>query len=507
MENKRARLFGILLLLASFATASLFSFWITNPSVLDTDPSTYIVVVMLMLLLFIVFSYKEKLEFKYSKRNLPLALLVFLIYAVILSVLRVSLSYSFISYRLDGLMMPILLASFIILIYGFNGIRKLWIVLVYAAFASPLILIPVLNLNNAFANLNASIVYWFIRLFGISASKTGLTIFSTSGSSITISTTCVSIGTFVAFVLFLIPLAYLYDGKLAKKFYWVISGILLIVALNLLRMLTIALIWINYGITSAVNIFHLFAGQLIFYAAIIIMILIAGKYGLELGRKMRRQAKEKTKHRLNRDWRIATLACILIVLCILFLSYSYLDAAYAPALLFSGNGVNRTVADQYIFISLSGSVSNVVSLGTSPNGDLFSIKNLSDLNNSIFIIANATGKALPGRVDVVYEPKGPPLSHLLRNGITITTQVVESENNTLIINYFSVPHNLNGNWVSINYFLFKEYNGTFSSCKATGASSIADSFQSDIYNLIYSRNLSDNDVLCESYSIALGESK
>jgi hypothetical protein len=70
-----------------------------------------------------------------------------------------------------------------------------------------------------------------------------------------------------------------------------------------------------------------------------------------------------------------------------------------------------------------------------------------------------------------------------------------------------VPHNLNGNWVSINYFLFKEYNGTFSSCKATGASSIADSFQSDIYNLIYSRNLSDSDVLCESYSIALGESK
>jgi exosortase/archaeosortase family protein len=507
MENKKARLFGTLLLLASFAVASLFSFWITNPSILDTDPSTYIIVVMLMLLLFIVFSYKERLEFKYSKRNILWALLVFLLYVVILSVLRVSLSYAFISYRLDGLIFPVLIASFILLIYGFEGIRKLWPILVYAAFASPLILMPILSLNGAFANLNAALVYWFVKLAGVSASKAGLTISSAAGSSITISTTCVSIGTFIAFILFLIPLAYLYDGKAANKLYWVLIGVLLILVLNLFRMLLVTFIWAYYGIGSAVNTFHLFAGQLIFYAAIVAMILITGRFGLWLGRrtKTKKTDRKKREQKLDRNWHLIAILCIIMVSATLFLSYDYLNAVYAPPLLFSGNRISPATHQQ-IFLDLAGSAGNVVSLGITPNGDLFSIRNASDLNNSIFIIANATAKALPGRVNVAYNPEEETHSYLLRNGITITAQMAESGNNTLVVNYFSVPYNVSGSWVSVNYLVFKKFNGD-SSCKTSAPGSASGYFESYLYNFIFPGNLSNGGIICESYSIALGGNK
>ncbi len=60
------------------------------------------------------------------------------------------------------------------------------------------------------------------------------------------------------------------------------SGLVLLFVLNLLRMTLIAGLWIVSGPTAALSTIHLFAGILLFYLAIIVMMLVAGKFGLGL---------------------------------------------------------------------------------------------------------------------------------------------------------------------------------------------------------------------------------
>ena len=51
-------------------------------------------------------------------------------------------------------------------------------------------------------------------------------------------------GIFIALAFFLIPIAYLYDGKTKKKILWVASGLALLLVLNLVRMASISLAWL-----------------------------------------------------------------------------------------------------------------------------------------------------------------------------------------------------------------------------------------------------------------------
>ena len=179
---------------------------------------------MLMLFLFILFSAKEELEFKPSAKNTLCGIAIFAFYLMLLAYLRVSLSFSFLSYRIDAFLFPILLVSLIMPVFGVHGVRKLLPVIIYSVFACPLLLMPLLNLNAAFANINAGLVYGFVKGIGVPVSKASVMILSETGSGIAISTTCVSIGTFLALFMFLLPLAYLYAAEEADAL-WGASGV------------------------------------------------------------------------------------------------------------------------------------------------------------------------------------------------------------------------------------------------------------------------------------------
>ena len=334
--SRRAKILGIAIVLIAFLIVSFNSLSVTGLSVLDTDASTYIIVVMLMIFVFICFGAKADINFEYNKKNILYSGLVFLLYIVLLSFLRVALSFSFLSYRIDALLFPLPLLALILLIFGTSGAKKLLPLIIYAAFASPLILLPLLNLNGAFANLNAILVFNLIKALGAPVSRIGLMITAISGASITVSTTCVSIGTFAALVMFLIPVAYLYDGKKIMKFYWILSAFLLMLLLNVARMIFIALIWVFYGLNSAVNTFHLFAGQLIFYAIMVIMVLIASKYELFIPQSSKKKKTKRKAQSKSNDWRLAVPIAIAIIFAIIgfTINYGYSSSIYAPALLF-----------------------------------------------------------------------------------------------------------------------------------------------------------------------------
>lgn len=506
MADKRAKILGIAIIVTAFLIASFSSLSVTGLSILDTDASTYIIVVMLMLFVFMIFAAKEDINFEYSKRNIAYSVLIFLFYVLLLSYLRVAFSFAFLSYRIDALLFPLPLLAFIVMVFGTSGAKKLTPLIVYAAFASPLILLPILNLNGAFANLNARIIYDFINAVGVPVSRAGLVISTSLGSNITISTTCVSIGTFVAFVMFLIPLAYLYEGRLRSKLYWMVSGILLILLLNLIRMLSISLVWAFYGLNSAINTFHAFAGQLIFYIAIVLMVLFAYKYGLSVKSVKKGTAKHiKSFYKFKDDDILVPVIFIFVLAAIaLFLNSGYVNAVYAPALFFNKNSnISTGLLNQQILGSIENSDSAVLVLGTGPQGDLFLLgSNSPNADNSVYVITNFSYTPIPTRNLVGYQPLGRPSSYLLKNGVTITSQEAYSGNETFMVNYFSAPYNLSGSWVTVNYLMFDNASAPQSNCNLMGNEPDQYHIESYIYNILNMQSPVPIGIMCQSYLIA-----
>ena len=492
----------------AFFFASINSILVTNPSVTDTDPSTYIIVVMLMIFFFIIFSLKEDLKLNYKDKNLIYGVLVFIFYAMLLFYSRVSLSYLFQVFRVDALLFPLLLLSFILIIFGVEGAKRMRYVALFAIFASPVILLPLLEQNSIFANINATLVYGVLLLLGIPVAKAGLVITAPSSASITISTTCVSLGTFVALIMFLAPVAYLYYGSNKKRVFWIFSGFLLSVILNFIRMLTIAGVWAFEGLDSAVNVFHLFGGQLIFYLVIIFMVLLAGKFGMRI-KKIPKNAFADLELPGLKDSKLLRPIVIVIVLGILIFLFSlqYNSAAYVPVIFFNKNLSIDSVREFAITSKpLQNAHTFVIQLGKFEDNSLVYV--LLKNTTKTYVYTGIFPKPTIGRITVKYDSISNIHSFVLQNGITITSAVVRSENHSFIMNYFSLPYNQStDSYVSINYLLFRELNESelvpYCNNFSYNGLGIQNYIESVFYNTVRLQfNYSGLGFMCESYDVA-----
>jgi exosortase/archaeosortase family protein len=473
-------------------------------SVLDTDASTYVIVVMLMLFVFMLFSLKEDLRFEYEPRNIAYATAVFAVYLLLLAYSRAALSFAFQSYRIDALLFPVLLIAMITALFGLDGIKKMHYMVVYAVFASPLILLPALSLNNAFARVNAVIVYGLLKAVGIPVSNAGLVISAGNASSITISTTCVSLGIFVALVMFLLPVAYLYEGRAKSKALWLFSGCVLMLLLNILRMFGLSLIWVYYGIGAAANTFHAFAGQILFYIVIIVAVLLAYKYGLHVSKV--KKAKSKRGVRLQRSLVAPAALAVAFGVVAFFLSSQYGTAVYAPALFFNRNAsISNAAVDAAALKSVESAGANIVQLGPTQLGYLFALQGNST-NSSTYVIATPLPNLAYGEPFTGYNATGGVHTYLLRNGVALRSAIVISENVRFDVNYFALPYNFSGNYISMNYELLRRVeNASVPSCSAVNATSVGfpNYAESAIYNMMnLDFNYSNEGIMCESYRIA-----
>lgn len=500
---ERGRLVGISVLFAAFLVGAINSIGSTGLSVLDNDPATYIIVVMLMLFVFIAFSIKEKLKLEFKRKNIVFASLIFAAYILSISYLRVALSFAFASYRIDALLLPLLLIAMILALFGYDGIKRLKQVIVYSIFASPILLLQIISLNNAFANLNASFVYDALRAVGVQVAKSGLVITAPSTASITISTTCVSLGTFIALIMFLIPVAYLYNGEFKRKIIWILSAFVLMLVLNLLRMLTISLVWVNYGLGGAITTFHTFAGQLLFYAVIIVFLLIASKFGLSLRQKQDKRPLRAKAAKLNALIVPITSVIVFGVIAFLF-SVQYWGALYASPALFSTNATYASL-DPYVLSALTASGMNATYLGSTTSGQLFLLGSSRNASNATYAIVNGALRPIAGSATTAYNSIAGLHSYTLRNGVTASGATARSGNTTFDIAYFSLPFNVTGSYVSANVELFRRVASTATGCSIGGAQSLGafDYLQSGFYNILHGAfAVKDGMALCYAYKIA-----
>ncbi len=505
-KEQRLRFFGILVLFIAVLLNMASSIAITNFTISDSNPSSYIIVPMLMGLLLILFYAKDsKLNVNPKRKDILFAVLLFAVYIILLSYSRLALSYLFMTYRIDMLLMPLFIIAIISAIFGISSINRFKILIIYMLFSSPIILLPILNASSSFALFNANIVYSILRGIGIPVISNGIVITAPSNYSISIAKTCVDIGAFIALILFLIPVAYLYEGAAKKKLLWIIASIIIMLILNILRMIFIAIFWAYYGITSAIALVHLFIGPVLFYLVIIVMILLAGKFGLHL---QMANSKKKQKHQraVSKNnlaiWKLA-ITPILFGLIGLYFALPYLSAINAGYYTF-GQVTNPSypIFDRLVLGNLGNSRQNITQLPNIEYNTVYTIGSGKNSTNLIYTIVNQTNMPSQDPLGLIYNYSTSKSSILLNSGISYRSMIVYSNKREFYINFFSVPMNISNSTFSIRYGFFKEIQNNSIPCQYVANISTQNYIESYIYNLLNGNAGAQNSMLCPSLYVA-----
>ena len=505
-EEDAERIFQTVVIGVAFIVAAAASLAITNFTILDSDSSSYIIVTMLMGILFIFFTLKDKTPARKGEYGIIGAALAFMVYLVLLSYSKGLLSFAFLSYRADALLLPLLLLSIVTAVAGFKGIKRFAPVMAYLLFASPILLRSIIS-SNALASFSAGAVYAVLRVVGVHAVQLGQQIIAPSGQAITIASTCVPVGTFIAFIMLLVPVSYLYTGNLARKIAWLVTGFLLLFVLNLVRMALISLAWAYTGISGALTTFHTFGGSLIFYVALVVMLLAYGKFGLKLewGKNWRKRLKLAFgTYDLEANYgKIATAA--IIALAALLLSVSYLSSVNVSAFQFSGSPISNS---SYLQL-YQGVLSRMNSTGLpysylgSYQGTMLLELGKNTPRNSTYMVVSFYPYPERGANVAFYSGKASPSFYILKSGVTMTSLTTVSNNATFYISYFATPMTVNGAAVSANFEVFSIAGAPgLQYCNPTEESGIPEYLESGIYNLFATGNLAHGPVLCAAEKIA-----
>ena len=507
-ENNKGnnKLLGMLVVIAAFSIGSYKIISSTGLSIQDTNPSSYIIAVMLMIFLFLIFSLKEKLEFKPSTRSILFGSIILAIYTITVSYLKVVTSFMFYIYRIDALLLPIFLSTLILVIFGIDGIKKLKYVIVYSAFASPILLLPLLNINNLFTLVNAKFVFYMLRIMQIPVSSSGIMISLASNptASIIIGQTCTDIGAFIALAAFLLPIAYLFDGKLKSKVLFVIIGIIALAILNVARMLTIAFSWFYYGISNALMLFHASSGPILFYVILAVMIIFSYKLDLYVPKmKYNEIAVSGKKYLLS----VHILIAFAFGIFSLVLLSSNANIGIQPMHFkniqnSTNNQINMSTESEILSVLNAHNIkttqigiiklNNITGLDIALNGN-----STVEINNTYVFLS--TSKIIPSLVKSGYQYD--QYKYILRNGISVNNEILKTSNYSLSISEFSVPINASGTYIPIDFLVFENYSSTRFCRIEYQKIGLSNFFESEIYNFIKGNKI-NKDAPCVPYKLA-----
>ncbi len=393
--NKAA---GVILLALLTLLILANSFYITPLTISDTDPSTYIIVPILMLPLFALFMAKEDMRPTVSGRDLAVGAALFIVFCAVTVYTRIILSYVFLDFRIDLLLLPILLASVIIMLFGMANVNRFRWFLLYSLFASPSVLIFLTGFNSFFASANTMLIFPIVKAFFPGAAYLPPITITVAGHPVGIGETCVGVGMLIAVLFFLSPIAYLYNGSRRNKFLWLVSAFLLLLMLNFLRMLLLSLAWFANP-SSAVLTVHLFAGILLFYISIIAMMLASGRYGLSMpAPKQRKKAARRTAGGMQAYGIILALAFGVIYYAA---TLNYAGATMvSPSLLYNRVQLNFTGPYAAQLLNKTTSVKGYTYIiSTALNGSSATIELTNNTINStgpIAIVLTSARQYLPG---------------------------------------------------------------------------------------------------------------
>ena len=477
------RFFGVIVALAALILAYYNSLSISSFVISDSDPYTYGIVVMLMGMVFLFLGVRDKrLEPSPKAAWIGAGSAIVAAYALLLAYARVSLSFWFISYRVDVLLIPIFLAGIILGVFGPSGLSRLKYQIVYLFFASGVVLSPLIALNAPFTGLNAGLVYSLIKALGVPVVRNGLVISAASSGSISIASTCADIAAFIAIALFMIPLAYFYDGKPKKKLEWVASGVALLFIFNIFRMSLIAVLWAYYGIGEAVATFHLFIGSVLFYASIIIMILVAGKFGMKLPFLRDYMIERRKSRRLGVDMRYVAVWAVAAGAVAFALTIPYSSALNFGYYGFSGalSPEQSASIGGFLESSIRAAGYSETYIGNESGYYTFALTNTT--SGRQYVLLFNYGAENGGGMPAFPKAGNRTYTYETRDGVSLTAFSGNVNGTRVAIDQFSVPYNASGRSVELNYYFISNSTGA-SYCRYDGG------YVNGIYTAMYNAML------------------
>lgn len=491
--------FPTVLIAVAFLIGAAGTILATGGAISDANPATYIIVPMLMAFPFIFFVGRHTRQSPGARGPLY-AVLVLVAYLLLLSYLRVSLSYAFMAYRIDALMLPLLLASIVLAVLGTRGLRAYAPAIIYLLFASPLLLMPLLRLNGL-AGLSAHIVYDILNAAGAHAALAG-GIITVGSTPIVISSATVPIGIFIALLMLLVPLAYLYEGSAWGKMAWIVSALALLLVLDIARLALVSLALVYYGVGGVAGMLHSISGQIAFYLSIILMLLLYRRFGLGLnipkGLAKRLRAGMSISA-IKRNY-LQTGLALFIGIAVLLLSIGYQNAVRANPLGFGPAQIqNSSYPALYrdVLATVKASGQRFTYLGNIGTGMLFELGNGTGRS---FMAVNFYPFAEPGANLLNYTAASPAARYLLGDGITLTS-VSAVSNRTYRVSYFALPYSVSGKEITANFELFTNSSASQEYCMPgwSGAASL----ETLIYNAAYLHPAAPTLPICSAYRIAL----
>ena len=206
--------------------------------------------------------------------------------AVVLILVPDPTSSSFWLQRIDLLTLPLFVAGLITLLFG---VRRAWSLRAPIAFLLLAWPLPyTLFLSGAigrFTELTADLVAGISQYlpFARPAPADNTLFFVGSGAdmfSVSIGAACAGVNSFVGFLLIGTALLYVVRGPIARRVAWLVAGLALVFALNVLRILAILAAGAGLGQGAALDGLHPVAGLLVFNVGVLAMIALVPRFGL-----------------------------------------------------------------------------------------------------------------------------------------------------------------------------------------------------------------------------------
>lgn len=206
--------------------------------------------------------------------------------AAVLILLPVPTSATFWLQRIDLLTLPLFVAGLIALLFG---VRMVWalkgpIAFLLLAWPVPYALF-LADAAGQFTELTARLVAAFTRLVPLAhASPADDTLFfvgsGVQGFAVSVGSACAGVNSFVGFLLVGTALLYVVRGPLVRRVVWLTAGLVLVFALNVVRIVAILAVGTSFGQAAALDVLHPVAGLIVFNVGVLGMVALVPRFGL-----------------------------------------------------------------------------------------------------------------------------------------------------------------------------------------------------------------------------------
>lgn len=244
--------------------------------------------------------------------------------AVIMTlVLPGRMSVLFWYYRVDLLSLPIFAAGVVVLLFGAATLWRVRYAVGFLLLAWPVPYTFLLNHGmTRFSDLTLGALHGLVRVVHVASPQAGgdgsLFALSHAGHPFTLSvaSACTGVDSFVGFLLVGLAFLAIIDGRRLSKVAWLVSGMVLVYALNLLRIMLIFWVGAEYGERVAIDGLHPVLGLVLFCAGVVVMVLSLGAFRLEVRSTPADQALPSVRWRVPGRLRIATAAIALVTVLV-----------------------------------------------------------------------------------------------------------------------------------------------------------------------------------------------